>query len=838
MDQYKVGVKLAFSTNAMGLFPALSKELLGLDKQVAKLAKSWTGVGLAIKSAMAGFAAEKMLSGLTSIVEKTADLSHQLVQIQKLGQSPGDVAAANSAAISVTRGLRGITQPQALDIYSQLYSLVGAKEALQLLPKLSKFDIVMGNTTGDMGAAMSGSRDIVRAAEQMNRLTDKNGDVDIEKFQHFLDFATKVASVTHGAVNSGTWLNIAKMGGPALMNMDDRALGTVGILSQYMGGPRAGTSMMSMMQQFAGGTMFARSAQALQDIGELKEGEWSVKGGRVILNQEARQRLAKEFSDPLSAMENLIPKLKEHGYDTPDKMVNELFALFNRQTTQRAMADLLRNWGQIERELKRMESGLGVDPAYDDANKGDVKQNLVNLTTAYENFWYAVAGPNSENELSVLHSLTDFLGDFTKAIQGTNPAVVSAVGQSIVALTTGLAVFAGVGIVSAMVGIGAIPALVAGVVVALGALAVMNWDSIKNGLTMVGDKLAEWYHGFAANMATWLSKSGAEYATPEQLAHKFSLGEIGESLTGKKNTEELERNTKELKDLNDALKGVGMPIGYSGPGAGGDGARLINASYETVSRGLGGSASTGGGAGRGFGGSSSTGGSALSGPQIPAGVTGNAYVQALRAPFARELQDPNVRLQFMGMMLSEGGSTGQMPLADAESAMNRANFAGKTLMQMLHSGFYGPIKKGLLPSFMRRIQNDPALRARLNAYINQALGGSDIIHGHTDQGNLRLGDPGAAWENAHDRDRFGSEIFGDWLFGKGTAQWRQNFEARARGAVPPPPKSHEGEVHVHKLLVDGREVAHTAMKHIAKGGNSSASGGRMYDRSYTRPISI
>jgi hypothetical protein len=159
-------------------------------------------------------------------------------------------------------------------------------------------------------------------------------------------------------------------------------------------------------------------------------------------------------------------------------------------------------------------------------------------------------------------------------------------------------------------------------------------------------------------------------------------------------------------------------------------------------------------------------------------------------------------------------------------------------MQMLHSGFYGPIKKGLLPSFMRRIQNDPALRARLNAYINQALGGSDIIHGHTDQGNLRLGDPGAAWENAHDRDRFGSEIFGDWLFGKGTAQWRQNFEARARGAVPPPPKSHEGEVHVHKLLVDGREVAHTAMKHIAKGGNSSASGGRMYDRSYTRPISI
>jgi hypothetical protein len=138
---------------------------------------------------------------------------------------------------------------------------------------------------------------------------------------------------------------------------------------------------------------------------------------------------------------------------------------------------------------------------------------------------------------------------------------------------------------------------------------------------------------------------------------------------------------------------------------------------------------------------------------------------------------------------------------------------------------------------MAEIRRNPALAARLNAYINQALGGSDIIEGHTDQGSLALGDPGAAWENAHSRKRFGTEIFGDWLFGKGTAQWRQNFEARARGAVPPP-KSNEGEVHVHKLLVDGREVAHTAMKHIAKGGNTSASGGRMYDRSYTRPISI
>lgn len=161
--------------------------------------------------------------------------------------------------------------------------------------------------------------------------------------------------------------------------------------------------------------------------------------------------------------------------------------------------------------------------------------------------------------------------------------------------------------------------------------------------------------------------------------------------------------------------------------------------------------------------------------------TGSASIASARARFAQELQDPDKRLQFMGMMLAEGGGSGIMPQADAESAMNRALFSHKTLMQILHSGFYGPIKRGMLPSFMAKVKSNPALMARLSAYIDKALGGSDIIKGHTDQGSLALGDPGAAWENAHSRVRIGTEIFGDWLFGHGTSHWREAFERMAHG---------------------------------------------------------
>ena len=214
---------------------------------------------------------------------------------------------------------------------------------------------------------------------------------------------------------------------------------------------------------------------------------------------------------------------------------------------------------------------------------------------------------------------------------------------------------------------------------------------------------------------------------------------FGDALTG------LWAKIKGMLGGDAGVPNIASPMNYDGNGNG----LLHRISYGS-GNGFGSSSSTGGGASRGFGGSSSTGGGAGNGGigSVPANITGNAFIQALRSPFARELQDPNTRLQVMGMMLAEGGGSGPMPLADVKSLMNRASFAHKTLLQMLHGGFYGPIKKGMLPKFMAEVRRNPALMARLNAYIDQALAGSNLIEGHTDQGSLALGDPGAAWENA------------------------------------------------------------------------------------------
>lgn len=298
--------------------------------------------------------------------------------------------------------------------------------------------------------------------------------------------------------------------------------------------------------------------------------------------------------------------------------------------------------------------------------------------------------------------------------------------------------------------------------------------------------------------------------------------------------------------------GQGSPYSIPFPTTTGDGPTvggmpIIKASYSPSGSGV---SVFGGGAGGGV-------ASAPMGnvPITMSKIGSNAYIAARRLRFAQELKDPAKRLQFAGMLLSESSGTDAGRVATAESAMNRSDFAHKSLMQMLHSGFYGPINHGMLPQFMARLQRDPKLMAKMNSAISTALGGSDVIKGHTDQG--MISDPGGRWEMAHSHAYVG-QVFGDWLRGKGTSAWRQRFEsdAAAHAGAPPhwstgdiasalhmnspviPPASSKPIVIQHTSMLDGRIVAENTMRHIVKAGNGPARGPRTADYTAVRPINV
>jgi uncharacterized protein (TIGR02594 family) len=220
-----------------------------------------------------------------------------------------------------------------------------------------------------------------------------------------------------------------------------------------------------------------------------------------------------------------------------------------------------------------------------------------------------------------------------------------------------------------------------------------------------------------------------------------------------------------------------------------------------------------------------------------AGLHGNAYIKATRSGFAKELSDPQKRLQFAAMLLSEGN-----PLQTAESAMNRSSFQHKTLMQALHSGFYGPINRGKLPEFMARLRNNPKLMAQMNSAINSALAGSDTIKGSTDQGMVTDPNGGYILHHFHVWGKGHGNIYGDWNGGRGTERWRHNFEAHAAqgddtndataGSGSPAIQSTSpsgGQVIHINLKADGRTLTHIVHKHTARQANMPPRSARLSD---------
>ncbi len=159
--------------------------------------------------------------------------------------------------------------------------------------------------------------------------------------------------------------------------------------------------------------------------------------------------------------------------------------------------------------------------------------------------------------------------------------------------------------------------------------------------------------------------------------------------------------------------------------------------------------------------------------------------------FRPELGDPAVWIEVAGMLLSEGEY-----VPTFESLLNRISYVrshgqAASIHSMLHSGFYGPINRGELPSFIARIRRDKNLVNALNTAIETVVAGSDQIEGYTDQGLPT--DPNGG---RHPQLRIGGNIYNDWGGGPlghaGAEAWRQAFEHAATAIVTlpstPPPK--------------------------------------------------
>lgn len=224
---------------------------------------------------------------------------------------------------------------------------------------------------------------------------------------------------------------------------------------------------------------------------------------------------------------------------------------------------------------------------------------------------------------------------------------------------------------------------------------------------------------------------------------------------------------------------LGAFPGMGGRGGSGGGGRSATGA---LMRSLGGSSRQGrsssrrGGGGGGGGGIEDASDIGVSGDS-GAGLKGSAYLQAKRAGFAKELENPETRKLAGAITSAENPGAGPAVL---ESLMNRTEMVNeqrarkglppKTLRQMIigerGKSFYGPVRSGAINSHLAKM-NNPAYAAKMNAITDRALGGSNTIQSYTDQGSA--GDPnyiaGGVGININ------RERFNDWGVA-GSKAWR------------------------------------------------------------------
>jgi hypothetical protein len=533
---YQIGVKIAMSGNSTQFLAALGQQLTGVHLKANQLAGGLNRV----KLALGGMASVAAGVGLFHVLAKSADaakeLSHELVQIQKLGVTSDQFKNIQAAAQAATRAVSGTTQVDALKTYGSIHSMVGYEDSLKMMQPLANFAQAMGNTTGNYAQAFDkGAFEMVRAAELLGKLTNPDTHkVDIEKLKGFLDVGARVVIGTHGKVTPATWLQMAQQGGPAMSGMTDQGLLSMGIMAQAMGGFRAGTALMSQFQAFKGGVMTQRSAEALKELGLV--GDFNVaRGGHVIFNKGAlntpfTQAMTK---DPLAGMQEVIKAMNGKGITNIDQQVEKLFQIFGRQTVQRFAHDMLRNMPQMLQERANWGNTLGIKDSNDLADKQDYSKVLHNLSAAWKDFLATIG--HSEAAIVIMQSLTSALKTMTQWAQ-ENPTTAKIISEGLIAIAGGLTalgiVMGTLAVASAIAALGVGGAVVAGftaLAAAVGLVLQMNWTSVGPMITKFFDSMAAALSGGIAKLFSTL-----QHVAPEDADDRAkTLGNLGNRFRGR-----------------------------------------------------------------------------------------------------------------------------------------------------------------------------------------------------------------------------------------------------------------------------------------------------------------
>jgi muramidase (phage lysozyme) len=485
MQAWEVGVSLVLTSNVESAAIAIGKHLLHLEGMTEKVKKQFQNLNQVIMGTLSVKIGEGMVRGLGEVLLKAKEVNAEITQLQKMNLDPASIRRFQGMSVQATRDVRGVTEAQALRLANQLGSWVGPENTTQeVINQSLRYGQVYGHTIKSYDKGMEAIQPMLQSLQQLGRLKDPATAV------RSIDLLSKLGTITEGRISGEDILNAVKQGAPAMSGLSDRALVGSLIMSQPLGGHRAGTAMMSIWNQLVGGQTTQGVVKEMAKYGFIDSNYANINrqgrmrgrdgftdfslGGRVSgvdrhgMHSRARQGLAgglnmripleaydpsfrKSFeAGPEEMFKHIKNKLESQGV-TGEAQIQALARIFGRQTSQRLGHEWIRNLEQISGEIDRTLNALGLQSAKKLQDAKDMSQGLHNVGAAWENFVVQLGKSNSDIVVSGLNAVTDALRKLTEVMRSMNPTVIQVLTASFVALA---GVFAAGGAITIMRAIG------------------------------------------------------------------------------------------------------------------------------------------------------------------------------------------------------------------------------------------------------------------------------------------------------------------------------------------------------------------------------------------------
>lgn len=417
IDVFKIGVNIAMTSNASQVLNLMMKQFTGVNTAATSLQGKLGGLQKTAVILGAAFAAWEIGKIMLHAVEHASKLNHELVKLQ-IGMRLTD-QQTNAESVSAFDISRRVPGTNVVDLVKQKRELSGTLGSLENANKVAEL-VAQGSAA--VSSYVDKDTDLakvaVRALEIRGQVT-KDHKVDPAMFAKEFDNMVRAIVASEGLLDPAKLLQFIQQAGPAARGMSAEAMwGEAPAVMNALGSSKAGTALNSMFAQFIGHVVAGkRVAIAMEEAGMLTPGKWNAntRGGKVIMDKDAVPNQAGFAEDPFAWMHEKLEAMRAKGKDTVGLM-QEIFQLGSRSTTQRLISDIDANWAVIENEKRRFNKMPGVKDIAKEQNDKDVEKNVKNLSDAWSNFMTTLGGPAASRTIGILKWLTDEVNYYEKGI--------------------------------------------------------------------------------------------------------------------------------------------------------------------------------------------------------------------------------------------------------------------------------------------------------------------------------------------------------------------------------------------------------------------------------------